>query len=179
MGLVLGTLFYQDTSFQEMVGSVYSSNISFLEGKKADLMVPVFIIHYLPSGIIGILIVAIMSAAMSSLSSTINSLSAVTMEDFVKRYDKDISDKKYINLSRIISVFWGLLCLFIALFTGKIEGTVIEVINRLSKKQNTIFPKDNNSRLWNARAWRFETNSSYSNSPSRMILAIGLEQSLT
>ena len=49
-------LFYQDTSFQEMVGSVYSSNISFLEGKKADLMVPVFIIHYLPSGIIGILI---------------------------------------------------------------------------------------------------------------------------
>ncbi len=131
MGLVLGTLFYQDTSFQEMVGSVYSSNISFLEGKKADLMVPVFIIHYLPSGIIGILIVAIMSAAMSSLSSTINSLSAVTMEDFVKRYDKDISDKKYINLSRIISVFWGVLCLFIALFTGKIEGTVIEVINKI------------------------------------------------
>ena len=88
-------------------------------------------ILYLPSGIIGILIVAIMSAAMASLSSTINSLSAVTMEDFVKRYDKDISDKKYINLSRIISVFWGLLCLFIALFTGKIEGTVIEVINKI------------------------------------------------
>tara|TARA_B100001057_G_scaffold473750_1_gene538585 strand:- start:42 stop:770 length:729 start_codon:yes stop_codon:yes gene_type:complete len=131
MGLVLGTLFYQDTSFQEMIGTVYSSNISFLEGKKADLMVPVFIIHYLPSGIIGILIVAIMSAAMSSLSSTINSLSAVTMEDFVKRYDEDISDKKYVNLSRIISVFWGVLCLFIALFTGKIEGTVIEVINKI------------------------------------------------
>ena len=131
MGLVIGTLFYQDTSFQEMIASVYSSNINFLEGKKADLMVPVFIIHYLPSGIIGILIVAIMSAAMSSLSSTINSLSAVTMEDFVKRFDNNISDKKYINLSRIISVFWGLLCLFIALFTGKIEGTVIEVINKI------------------------------------------------
>lgn len=131
MGLVLGTLFYQDTSFQEMIASVYSSNINFLEGKKADLMVPVFIIHYLPSGIIGILIVAIMSAAMSSLSSTINSLSAVTMEDFVKRFDNNISDKKYINLSRIISVFWGILCLFIALFTGKIEGTVIEVINKI------------------------------------------------
>ena len=131
MGLVLGTLFYQDTSFQEMIASVYSSNINFLEGKKADLMVPVFIIHYLPSGIIGILIVAIMSAAMSSLSSTINSLSAVTMEDIVKRFNRNISDKEYINLSRIISVFWGLLCLFIALFTGKIEGTVIEVINKI------------------------------------------------
>ena len=45
-------------------------------------MVPVFIIKYLPNGIIGLLIVAIMSAAMSSLSSTVNSLSAVTLEDF-------------------------------------------------------------------------------------------------
>ena len=42
-------------------------NINFLEGKKADLMVR-FYYHYLPSGIIGILIVAIMSAAMSSLT---------------------------------------------------------------------------------------------------------------
>ena len=131
MGLVLGTLFYQDPSFQAMIDSVYTTNIGSLEGKRADLMVPVFIIHYLPSGVIGILIVAIMSAAMSSLSSTINSLSAVTMEDFVKRFSSDISDKKYVYLSRIISVFWGLLCLFIAFFTGKIEGTVIEVINKI------------------------------------------------
>ena len=131
MGLVLGTLFYQDPSFQEMIESVYSSNIGSLEGKREDLMVPVFIIHYLPSGVIGILIVAIMSAAMSSLSSTVNSLSAVTMEDFVKRFNSDISDKKYVYLSRILSVFWGLLCLFIAFFTGKIEGTVIEVINKI------------------------------------------------
>tara|TARA_B100001287_G_scaffold252361_1_gene234278 strand:+ start:79 stop:573 length:495 start_codon:yes stop_codon:yes gene_type:complete len=53
------------------------------------------------------------------------------MEDIVKRFNRNISDKEYINLSRIISVFWGLLCLFIALFTGKIEGTVIEVINKI------------------------------------------------
>ena len=39
--------------------------------------------NYLPNGIIGILIVAILSAAMSTLSSTVNSLSAVSMEDFV------------------------------------------------------------------------------------------------
>ena len=47
-------------------------------------MVPVFIVSYLPNGVIGILIVAIMSAAMSSLSSAINSLSAVTMETLLK-----------------------------------------------------------------------------------------------
>ena len=59
-------------------------------------MVPVFIMNYLPNGIIGILIVAILSAAMSTLSSTVNSLSAVSMEDFVKRFNPKISDRSYV-----------------------------------------------------------------------------------
>ncbi|RTE53690.1 sodium transporter [Arenibacter aquaticus] len=132
MGLVLGTLLIQDVGFQEQMESVYQANISSLEGKKADLMVPVFIIKYLPNGVIGILIVAIMSAAMSTLSSTVNSLSAVTMEDFVKRFKTDLPDKKYVTLSRLLSIFWGLVCLFFAFFAGNIEGTVIEVINKIS-----------------------------------------------
>lgn len=132
MGLVLGTLLVQDIGFQEQMETVYQANISSLEGKKADLMVPVFIIKYLPNGVIGILIVAIMSAAMSTLSSTVNSLSAVTMEDFVKRFKTDLPDKKYVALSRLLSIFWGLVCLFFAFFAGNIEGTVIEVINKIS-----------------------------------------------
>ncbi|WP_350290546.1 sodium:solute symporter [uncultured Croceitalea sp.] len=132
MGLVLGTLLLQDAGFQEMMDATYQTNIGSLEGKKADLMVPVFIINYLPNGVIGILIVAIMSAAMSSLSSTVNSLSAVTMEDFVKRFNPGMTDKKYVMNSRLLSLFWGLVCLFFAFFAGSIEGTVIEVINKIS-----------------------------------------------
>jgi len=132
MGLVLGTLLLQDAGFQELMESTYQANIGNLEGKKADLMVPVFIINYLPNGVIGILIVAIMSAAMSSLSSTVNSLSAVTMEDFVKRFKPDMDDKSYVMNSRLLSLFWGLVCLFFAFFAGNIEGTVIEVINKVS-----------------------------------------------
>jgi len=131
MGLILGTLFFQDIGFQNSLNEVYSNNIASLEGKKADLMVPVFITNYLPNGMIGVLIVAIMSAAMSSLSSTINSLSAVTMEDFVKRFNPTISDKRYVLNSRIFSLFWGSVCLFFAFLTGNIEGTVIEVINKI------------------------------------------------
>ena len=86
MGLILGTLLMQDASFQEMLGSVYETNIADLEGKKADLMVPVFIIKYLPNGVIGLLIVAIMSAAMSSLSSTVNSLSAGYFRRFYQAF---------------------------------------------------------------------------------------------
>ncbi len=132
MGLVLGTLLLQDGSFQTLMESIYQTNIGSLEGKKADLMVPVFIIKYLPNGVIGILIVAIMSAAMSSLSSTVNSLSAVSLEDFIKRYKPDMSDREYVSYSRLLSVFWGVVCLFFAFFAGNIEGTVIEVINKIS-----------------------------------------------
>ncbi len=132
MGLVLGTLLLQDLGFQDMMEATYQANIGSLEGKKADLMVPVFIINYLPNGVIGILIVAIMSAAMSSLSSTVNSLSAVSMEDFVKRFKPKMSDAKYVMNSRLISLFWGLVCLGLAFFAGNIEGTVIEVINKIS-----------------------------------------------
>ncbi|WP_411031620.1 sodium:solute symporter [Spongiimicrobium sp. 3-5] len=132
MGLVLGTLLFQDAEFQDLMNTVYQNNIGSLEGKKADLMVPVFIIKYLPNGIIGILIVAIMSAAMSSLSSTVNSLSAVTMEDFIKRFKPKMADKQYVRYSRLLSIFWGLVCLFFAFFAGNIEGTVIEVINKIS-----------------------------------------------
>ena len=131
MGLVLGALYFKDGSFQESINIVYENNINTLEGKKADLMVPVFIIKYLPNGIIGVLIVAIMSAAMSTLSSTVNSLSAVSMEDFVKRFYPNISNKKYVQTSRLLSLFWGIVCLFLAFFTGNIEGTVIEVINKV------------------------------------------------
>ncbi|MEX0288944.1 MAG: sodium:solute symporter [Flavobacteriaceae bacterium] len=132
MGLVLGTLLVTDLSFQDEVASIYQANFESLEGKKDDLLVPVFIIKYLPNGIIGILLVAIMSAAMSSLSSTVNSLSAVTLEDFIKRFKTDLSDKQYVRYSRMLSIFWGLVCLFFAFFAGNIEGTVIEVINKIS-----------------------------------------------
>ena len=50
-----------------------------------NLAVPIFLIENLPIGIVGLTLVALFSAAMSSLDSVLNSLSAVTMEDFVKR----------------------------------------------------------------------------------------------
>ncbi|MEM8910094.1 MAG: sodium/solute symporter, partial [Bacteroidota bacterium] len=64
MGLVIGTLAFTEPQFMNQIPE-----------DRPDLMIPIFIRDYLPNGIIGILIVAIFSAAMSSLSSAINSLS--------------------------------------------------------------------------------------------------------
>ncbi|MEM6347532.1 MAG: sodium:solute symporter [Bacteroidota bacterium] len=119
MGLVLGTLVTTDASFQSLIPA-----------DKPDLMIPIFIREYLPNGLIGILMIAILSAAMSSLSSTINSLSAATVEDFFNR-DKQLSDKDYSLYSRYAVIFWGVACLILAFFTGDIAKTVIEAINKV------------------------------------------------
>lgn len=119
MGLVLGTMVATNSDFRALIPA-----------DKPDLMIPIFIREYLPHGIIGILMVAILSATMSSLSSTINSLSAATMEDFFNRR-KQLSVGQYNRYSRYAVLFWGLVCLVLAFFTGDIAKTVIEAINKI------------------------------------------------
>ncbi|MFT4532916.1 MAG: SSS family transporter [Saprospiraceae bacterium] len=119
MGLIIGTLVMTQTSFS-----------SAIPVDKPDLMIPIFIRDYLPHGVIGILLVAILSAAMSSLSSAINSLSAATVEDFFNR-DKQLSAEKYMKISKLSAIFWGVICILLAFFTGDIAKTVIEAINKV------------------------------------------------
>ncbi len=119
MGLIIGTMVTTLPEFRELIPV-----------DKPDLMIPIFIREYLPHGIIGILMVAIFSAAMSSLSSTINSLSAATVEDFFNR-DKKLPDEKYVRYSKYAALFWGIVCIILAFYTGDIAATVIEAINKI------------------------------------------------
>lgn len=134
LGLVLGGFILVAPDFVDELAVVtqryfpaeYASS-----GIKPDLMVPVFIINYLPHGLIGILMVGILSAAMSSLSSTVNSLSAVTVEDFFNRGKKKLSGVKYMMVSKGAVVFWGAVCIASAFLLGGSESSVIEIINAI------------------------------------------------
>lgn len=134
MGLIIGGLisvapdFLQDiaNTTQEHFPEEFAAN-----GLKPDLMLPVFILKYLPHGLIGILMVGILSAAMSTLSSTINSLSAVTVEDFFNRGEKKLSNKKYMSISKLAVVFWGFVCIASAFLFGGSKSAVIEIINAI------------------------------------------------
>ncbi len=134
MGLVIGGLitlapdFLADITLatQKHFPEQYAQN-----GIKADLMIPVFIMKYLPHGLIGILMVGILSAAMSSLSSTVNSLSAVTVEDFFNRGKVKLSPKKYMFISKSSVVFWGMICIASAFLFGGSKSAVIEIINAI------------------------------------------------
>jgi SSS family transporter len=99
---------------------------------KPDYMMPVFILAHMPNGVIGILVVAILSAAMSSLSSTVNSLAAVTIEDLTAiGIIKHNDEGKMVIYARWISLFWGLVILVLSFYAGSIAPTVIEAINKV------------------------------------------------
>ncbi|MBT8384884.1 MAG: sodium/solute symporter [Bacteroidia bacterium] len=139
MGLIIGGLVTVIPEFSSEINSVTQTHYPEFyasSGVKADLMIPVFIIKYLPHGLIGILIVGILSAAMSSLSSTINSLGAVTVEDIFNRGSNKLSDEKYMKYSKFFIVFWGIVCIGAAYLFGNSQGTVIELINIISSQFN-------------------------------------------
>jgi Na+/proline symporter len=94
-------------------------------------MMPVFILNYLPHGMIGLLMIGILSAAMSSLSSTVNSLAAVTVEDLFNKKEKPLSSEEYLRKSKLAVVFWGLMCIGAAYLFGGSDSPVIEIINAI------------------------------------------------
>jgi SSS family solute:Na+ symporter len=67
-----------------------------------------FIVHELPAGFSGLIVAAILAAAMSTLSSSINSLASATTLDLYKPYwGKNNTPDKDLRVSRMISVIWG------------------------------------------------------------------------
>lgn len=102
-----------------------------------NLAVPLYMINELPTGMVGLAIVALFAAAMSSLDSVINSLSATTMEDFVRRFHRgEWTPHRELVISRWLTVFWGLITLTMAFFVGDIAPTVLEAINKIGSLAN-------------------------------------------
>lgn len=101
--------------------------------------VPIFVLSYLPHGVIGIIIVALFAAAMSSLDSTLNSLSAITVRDIFDRYfpgKNPRTPKQSLLLSKLITVFWGFACVGFSFFVGNISDSIIVSINKIGSLAN-------------------------------------------
>ena len=102
---------------------------------RLDRLVPVFILTELPAGARGVLFAALLAAAMSSLDSALNSLSASTMRDFIEPHvrtgSKADQDRAMLRWSKITTVAWGVAMTCFAFFVGGISKTVVEGINKL------------------------------------------------
>jgi len=105
--LLLGTglfLFYQQ-----------SPNRLDLTMDKPDAVFPWFIVFELPPGVVGILLAALIAAAMSSLDGALNSTSTVIVTDFYRRYYRKATDAGAMRLGRTLTIAIGLLATMIAL----------------------------------------------------------------
>ena len=94
---------------------------------KADRIYPTFIVHQMPHGISGLLIAAILAAAMSNLSAALNSLSSSSMVDFYLRNKPTMDERRKIHLSRIATLLWALLLFGLAVLSLHKVGHVVEV----------------------------------------------------
>lgn len=115
---VAGALAHSDVLQEAMVG------------QKPDYLVPELVVRLVPSGIRAVLIAAMLAAAMSSLDSALNSLSAATMRDFIQG-DRPLEGSRVLFLSKLTTVVWGAVITGFAFLVGGLADTVLEAINKI------------------------------------------------
>ncbi|NIG56104.1 sodium:solute symporter [Chitinophaga sp. Cy-1792] len=90
-----------------------------------------FVVNSLPKGLVGLLIAIIFLAAWGSIAAALNSLASTTIIDVYKRlYKSEESPEKYLRMSRVWTLIWGLFCIAVAQFASGL-GSLIEVVNIL------------------------------------------------
>lgn len=117
LGLGLGAVLLQDAGLRQAMAS-----------QRPDALVPTFMASHLPAGLRGLLAAALLAAAMSSLDSALNSLSAVTLRDFVAPH---LAPKHHLRAGRAVTVAWGVAITGFAFATEGLGRTVVETINRV------------------------------------------------
>ena len=94
---------------------------------RADRIYPTFIVDKMPHGISGLLIAAILAAAMSNLSAALNSLSSTSMLDFYLRRNPQVNEQRKLRLSRVSTLIWALILFGLAVLSLHKVARVIEV----------------------------------------------------
>lgn len=118
--LVVGTMlwaFYQHHPFQIPLPEPRPGS-----GIKAnDFIFPIFMMTEVPHGLKGILIVAILSAAMSSVSSALTSLASVSTMDFVKPLSRSSDETFFLRFSKNSTVIWAAMLVVTAYLSRRVD----------------------------------------------------------
>ncbi len=96
--------------------------------ERLDRLYPSFVWNFLPPAVSGIVIAAILAAAMSNISAALNSLASTTVMDFYIPLTGQggKSQEKLLGISRIATLFWGAVLLIIGIAAGRISQSVLE-----------------------------------------------------
>ena len=92
---------------------------------------PTFILSYMPIGLMGLMIAAILSAAMSASSGELNALATATAIDFYRRHiNPTAPDAAFLRFSKIATAFWGLFACVAAYYSANL-GSLIDTVNKI------------------------------------------------
>jgi SSS family solute:Na+ symporter len=91
-----------DPSVMQLAGRMVPSDY-------ADKVMPHFMVHMIPTGLLGLIVSAILSAAMSTISSGMNASATVFTEDIYKRYfNPESTEKNSLRVLYVATVVVGL-----------------------------------------------------------------------
>ena len=99
-----------------------------IENNDKDYVFINYVIDYLPTGLVGLLLAVIFSAAMSSTASELNALASTTLIDLYKTSKENKSEKHYLKMSKFFVIVWGTIAVIFAL-TGNLFENLIQLVN--------------------------------------------------
>ena len=98
--------------------------------RDVNYVFPTFITTRMPIGLVGLMIAAIFTAAMSASGGELNALATATIIDFYRRhFVRNATDTHYLRVSKLATLFWGLVACVVAIYSAN-QGSLIEVVNR-------------------------------------------------
>ncbi|MDX2030927.1 MAG: sodium:solute symporter [Blastocatellia bacterium] len=111
-----------------------------LNGKlQTDRIFPHFIVTHLPQGVVGLVIAAIFAAAMSTLSSSLNSSSATAIGDFyMPMTGGKKSDAHYLSVSRWLTAVWGVVQITVAIAAINLSSRVVDEVLGIASFTNGV-----------------------------------------
>jgi Na+/proline symporter len=125
----MGQINTKERQIREEAKELISAANKSTETNDKDYVFIYYILNYLPSGLIGLLLAVIFSAAMSSTASELNALASTTVMDIYKRNQKtDKGETHYLRASKWFTVMWGLIAILFASF-GTLFENLIQFVN--------------------------------------------------
>lgn len=104
----------------------------------ADRLFPHFIAHHLPIGVSGLVVSALFAAAMSSMDSGVNSITAVVLTDFFDRFGKaPRNERQHVRTARILAFTIGAVVVLGSTQMGSIPGNITAVTQKTSNLLTT------------------------------------------
>jgi SSS family transporter len=134
--LLIGTMlytYYTGTASAELAAVMVDGRV------QTDRVFPQFIVTHLPPGVTGLVLAAIFAAAMSTLSSSLNSSSAAVIGDFYMPFTGERLDPAhYLRVSRAMTAFWGVVQIVVALAAIQLSRRVVDEVLGIASFTNGV-----------------------------------------